>query len=157
MTARVECSNHLFMRNRGSAVLGIILIVVGFLLFPLLLTSFDDMNTARVTSIGTVITGGGETAGNMTLTSGLYDDNTDNVVNITSSSTADAPAPASYSHATKALAVSGLHESDTRAITVDYKTERQDNYLSTIIPFAPFLIFIFFLAGGGGLIYHSFR
>jgi len=145
------------MHNRGSALLGTILIVIGIILFPLLLTAFDGMNTAQVTSVSTIVTEGIETAGNMTLTSGLYDDNTDNVVSISSSNTADAPAPASYSHATKALAVSGLHESDTRAITVDYKTERQDNYLSTILPIAPFIVFIFFLAGGGGLIYRSFR
>ena len=108
MTARDERCNHLFMRNRGSAVLGIILIVLGIILFPLLLTAFDGMNTAQVTSISTITTGGGETAGKMTLTSGLYRVNTDNIVSIRSSNTVDAPAPASYSPSTKALAVSGL-------------------------------------------------
>ena len=143
--------------SKGGVAFGIILIVFAFILFPLLLDSFDDMGKESITTSATVTTGVGETVGNITLNSSLYDANTDNIIELSSTESSDDPAPAEYYENTDALEVSGLSASTSRTITVEYYSERDTGYLSSLIPVAPFFIFAMFLAGGAGLIYKSVR
>lgn len=144
------------MRGR-SAFLGLILIVVGFILFGALLTAFDSMAYTEVSSSRTISTGVGETTGDITLGNPLYASNLDNVVEISSTLTSDDPAPSSYDEGTDTLTVSGLTASEDRTLTVDYLTEREDDYVDLLRPYLPFFILLIFLAAGGGLVWHSFR
>ena len=142
---------------RGGAVIGLILIIIGIILFPVLLSSFDDMSKTDAATIGTVATGVGVTTGDVTLNSGLYDTNLDNIIDISSTDTDDFPAPSSYNENTDALTVSGLEASTSRALTVEYYTEMDTGYISTILPIAPFVVFLIFLGAGGGIMYRSIR
>lgn len=143
--------------NKGGAVLGLVVIIIGFILFGTLLTSIDSWAYAEATTAHTIITGGAATTGNITLGNPLYDANLDNISEITSSLTADDPAPSVYDEDTDTLTVSGLEVSQSRTITVTYSTERTDSVLSTLRPFVPFLVLLMFLAAGGGLIWRSVR
>lgn len=144
------------MKGKGGAVLGLILIVIGFILFGTLLTSIDSWAYAETSTARTIITGG-NTTGVMSLGSPLYDENLDNVVTLASSLATDDPAPYAYTDTGDVLTVSGLTASNTRTITATYQTERTDSVLSTLQPFIPFFVLLMFLAAGGGLIWSSVR
>lgn len=144
------------MRGRGGAVVGLLIIIVGFILFPILLTAFDDLDRTEVETSATVTTAG-VTTGNLTLNSGLYNANLDNVIEISSSDTDDDPAPNSYNSSTDALEVSGLQQSTSRTLTVSYYTERDTGYISTLLPIVPFIIFLLFLGAGCGIMYKSLK
>ena len=142
---------------RGGAVLGLILIIVGFILFPLMLNSFDDIGKTEVSTSATVVTEAEATYGNITLNSSLLDDNLDDVIEISSTDTGDYPAPYHYYANTDVLEVSGLQADTSRTLAVDYYAERDTDYIGDIMPIVPFFIFLLFLAAGGGIIYKSVR
>jgi hypothetical protein len=147
---------EVFVKGKGGAALGLILIVIGFILFGTLLTSIDSWAYAETSTVRTIITGG-NTTGVMSLGSPLYDENLDNVVTLASSLATDDPAPYAYTDTGDVLTVSGLTASNTRTITATYQTERTDSVLSTLQPFIPFFVLLMFLAAGGGLIWSSVR
>jgi hypothetical protein len=145
------------VKGKGGAALGLILIVIGFILFGTLLTSIDSWAYAETSTVRTIITGGGNTTGIMSLGSPLYDENLDNVVTLTSSLATDDPAPYAYTDTGDVLTVSGLTASGSRTMTATYLTERTDSVLATLQPFIPFFVLLMFLAAGGGLIWTSIK
>ena len=145
------------MRGKGGAVLGIIVIVFGFILFGALLTSVDSWAYTDASTSRTVTTGAGVTTGNITLGNPLYNANLDNISELTSTLDTDDPAPSAYDEDNDVFTVSGLTQSESRTIAVTYLTERTDSYLATFSPYLPFFVLLMFLAAGGGLIYKSFR
>lgn len=142
--------------GKGGIVFGFILMVVSWMLFPSLLTAFDKWGYTEVSTIAAITTEG-NTTGSITLGHALLDDNLDNVVLITSSNTSDTPAPDTYTSISKSLTIAGLEEDATRSVTVDYKTERDDDLLGTIQPFMPFFISIMLFAVGAGMAYLSWK
>ena len=141
---------------RAGGALGILLIIIAFILFPLLLNSFGELPREEVTSSSSVITGVAETTGNMTLNSGLYEDNVDHVVSIDSSDDDDLPVASEYNSVTKALVVTGLDDSSTRSLEATYYTERDDDYTSSLSSVAPFLIFASLLVSGIAVAWRSY-
>lgn len=145
------------MGRRAGSAIGVVLIIVSFLVFPLVLDSFDDIARSESSNAATVVTGVGVTSGDITLHNSLYNDAVTSVDNITSTDTDDVPLAASYTTATKELAVSGLEANSTRTITVTYNTERDDYSLSTIAPVTPLIIFICLLFSGIAMLWRSWR
>ena len=145
------------MHGKGGVALGAIVILVGIIMFGTLLTAVDSWAYTENTTARTIITGGGNTTGTMSLGSPLYDENLDKVLTLTSTLSTDNPASLSYTDTGDILTVSGLTVSETRTITAVYLTQRTDSLLSTFQPFLPFLIGFMFLAAGGGLIWSSVR
>ena len=137
---------------RAGGALGILLIIIAFILFPLLLNSFSDITREEVTST----TGVAETTGSITLNSGLFEDNVDYVVSIDSSDDDDLPVASEYNSVTKALVVTGLDDSSTRSLEATYYTERDDDYTSSLSSVAPFLIFASLLVSGIAVAWRSY-
>jgi hypothetical protein len=144
------------MKGKGSTVLGVLLLVIGFILFGTLLTSIDSWAYAEASTTRTIITDG-SLQGDVALGSPLFNENLDNVATITSTLVSDNPAPASYDSGNTTLTVSGLTDSSTRAMTVTYLTERTDSLLSTLQPIIPFFALLLFGGAGGGLILNGIR
>lgn len=143
--------------GKVGAVFGIIIIMIALILSPQLLTAFDSWSYSESTTLAAITTGPGVSTGNATLGYELFNDNLDNVTGINSTDTTDTPAPSSYSHATRALAIAGLTESATRSLTITYYTERDDSLLSTIAPFMGILIILFLIILGVGIAFASWK
>jgi hypothetical protein len=143
--------------GKAGAVFGIIIIMIALILSPKLLTAFDSWSYMESTTIAAITTGGGTTTGNATLGHELFNDNLDNIVTLNSTDSTDTPAPASYSHATKALAIDGLTASTTRSLTIEYRTVREDDLLSTLAPFMGILIILFLIILGAGIAFASWK
>lgn len=137
--------------------MGLVLIVIGFILFGALLTAFDGMVYSEVTTSRTVATGVGVSNSTMVLGHELYNANLDNVSDISSTLGTDDPAPGAYDDNTDTLTVTGLTASSSRTISVDYNTARSDTYIELLQPYLPFFILLIFLGAGGGLVYRSFK
>lgn len=145
------------MGKRSGSAIGVLLITIAFLVFPLLLNAFDEIGRAEATNTATIVTGLGETSGNITLHNSLYSDALTSVDNITSTVTADVPLAAAYSTATKQLNVSGLGANDTRSLTVTYDTARDDYSLSTLSSFTPMVLFMCLLLSGLAMLWRSWN
>lgn len=143
--------------GKGGMVLGTILIILAFGMFPFLLSAFDQWAYADSTTIAAITTGGGETAGNITLGSDLYDENLDSVIDIDTSNADDTPAPSYYNTITRALEISGLEESVTRSLTIEYRTPRDDDFLGTLRPVLPVFLCICLLGTGAAIAYTSYK
>jgi hypothetical protein len=141
----------------GTLVLAILVIVVGFVLFGVLLTSFDSMAYQEVQTIRSASTGVGESNSTIVLGHALYNANLDNVESISSTLGTDDPAPGAYNDNNDNLTVTGLTADSSRALTVTYNTARSDTYVETLRPFLPFFILLIFLLAGGGLVWRSFK
>ena len=143
------------MGRRAGSAIGVFLIAISFLVFPLLLNSFDAIGRAEATNTATIITGVGVTSGNITLHNSLYSDALTSVDNITSTVTADVPLAAAYSTATKQLNVSGLGANDSRSLTVTYGTARDDYSLASLASFTPLVLFMCLLLSGLAMLWRS--
>lgn len=144
------------MHNKGGVILGIVVIIFGFILFGTLLTAVDSWGYTSAQTIRALDTGV-STSGNITLGYELYQANLDNIDSIESSLAADDPAPSAYDEDDQKLTVGGLAQSESRTLTVEYKSPRDDSYIGTLTPILPFFVLVLFLAGGGALIYTSVR
>ncbi len=77
-------------------------------------------------------TGAGGTSANLTLPLAVLDDNLLHINSVTSNITADAPIAAVFIVGTKTLNVTGLNASDTRRLTVVYRTPSLVDYNSGV-------------------------
>lgn len=141
--------------KRLSAVGGALFII--FLLFAFsgsINTGIKNLRTDAVTVVGEIVTGMGETSGNVTLTRELFQYNLINVTTVTSSDGDDDPIASEYDEDTKELTISGLAASTTRNITVTYSAPLDDDFWSAIGPFLGIFVF-------GGVIaaalYYAFK
>lgn len=146
------------MKGMG-AVMGIIMIMVAFIMFPLIMTGTHDILTDASTEIANVTTAGGITTADVTLSPGLYNDDTDSVLAVTSSLGTDAPVAGSYVAATDALTVTGLTAADNRLLTVSYEYEATTDYtgMGALARMAPTLIFLALLGAGVGIVVAAWR
>ena len=102
-----------------------LLIVFGALLLiiatPFVFTAIDSAITDEYSqSISGVTTGAGEYAANATLGRAIYNDDDSSVTSISSNTSTDTPSAASYNSVSKIVEVSGLDESITRTLTIEY-------------------------------------
>ena len=132
----------------GRVTMGIILI---FLLLAAFATPINDgIKTWRTDDISediVVSTGAGVTSANATLSYNLYQEAIAEVQSISSNDTDDTPVASAYTDATKVLLVTGLDDSESHILTIDYYAEKDDTVMRVIGPFLAFMIFGFLLLG----------
>ena len=137
----------------GRILWAILAMILFFAFAGVISTGIHNLRTEEETqNFTSVVTGGGETSANVTLTTDPFLDKASEV-SITSSLGAgvETPVAVSYATATNDLLVGDLAASQTRTLYVVYYMERDDQYLSIIGPFLPFLVFggILFAIGFG--------
>lgn len=99
-------------------VFGAILLIIAT---PFVFTALDDALTQEyIQSFAGVDTGAGVNTANFTLGRSLYNDDTTSVSSVSSNITPDTPSAASYNSVSKLLVVSGLEESQSRTLTVEF-------------------------------------
>ncbi len=136
-------------------------IFVGILAVFLFLGGFaspitDGIKTWRTTNSTQSFartTGAGVTTSNVTLSYDLYQAATAEVIGISSNETSDAPVATTYVEATKVLLVSGLAESKTRTLAVNYYAESESQVMRVLGPFLMLLIFGAILYGIGAMMF----
>ena len=143
------------------ALMGIIMIMVSFIIFPMVMTGTHEVRTDAATATGNVTTGGGVTTGAVSLTGngGLYNDSTDSITSLASDLGADTPIVSSYNISTAVLTVGGFAASQNRTITVAYEYDATTDYtgLGSLTSLAPTLVFLALLFSGVGIVWHSFK
>lgn len=77
---------------------------------------------------------------NVTLAHDLFQANLSEVITITTNITG-APAPATYTEASKVLLIAGL-DPGTQTLTIRYYAETDDSFMRIIGPFLVFLVFV---------------
>jgi len=125
----------------GRVALGLFVIFLMFVFGSHISEGIVNLRTDSVTKVSSIVTGGGVTTGDMTLTRELFGDELTHVTSVASADPADVPIAFGYVGATKALTISGLAPSTTRDITVIYKAEKVDVFWSALGPFLGFLVF----------------
>lgn len=137
-------------------VFGAILLIIAT---PFIFAAIDDAITQEYTqSIAGVSTSAGVYSANATLGRGVYSDDARSVLDISSNVTSDTPSAATYNSVSRVLTVSGLAQSQTRTLTVEFMID------STTLPagVATFLtllrwFWVFIIIGmAGGAIYAFF-
>ncbi len=88
-----------------------------------------------------VVTAGGVTSANVTLSADLFQDDVAEVSSISSNDTGDAPAASTYTAATKVLLVSGLVAASNHTLTLTYYADTDDTVMAVVGPFLGILIF----------------
>lgn len=143
------------MGANSKVVIGLIMIAVLMIVFPLVMNATHDLQTDNQTD-ATLALGGTPPAGTCVLTEDLFSDNTDNVVSVTGDKP-EALTVTGYTPATHTLAVTGVTTSEN--VTVVYKVDALTDYtgLGTLVGMTPLLIWIGILASVLGGIYFSVR
>lgn len=100
---------------------------VVILLLGAVISAINDFQTTDVQEPYNITTGGGITTADIILSQELFGDNTISAT-VTSNFTADAPVPSTYDSSTQTLTITGLVESESRRLTIDYKTDGLWNF-----------------------------
>lgn len=133
-------------------------VFIGIVSFFLLIGVFSSSITTGIhnwrsndTTQSFVVTTGGVTTANVTLSHDLYQSNVAEVAAITSSIS---ETPVASSYASRALVLAALTPSQTRTLTIEYYAETDDSIMRIIGPFLAILIF-----GGcaGAILYGIFH
>jgi len=125
--------------------MGIIMVAVMFVLFPIVMDSSHELQTDVYTQVeAAVVTGVGEVAADVVLDEALWDDSTTHVTSVASDNVADTPAVGTYTAGTQTLNVTGLAASDTRTLTVIYEYDALTDYtgMGQMVAVAPLLLFM---------------
>lgn len=133
------------MGKGGSVLMGIIMVAVMFVLFPIVMESSHELQTDVATQTeAAVATGIGEVAADVVLTTALWADSNTNVVSVTSDNVLDTPVAGTYTAGTRTLNVTGLAANDTRALTLSYKIDALTDYtgMGQMVAVAPLLLFM---------------
>lgn len=133
----------------GRLATGVFLIIMLFAFGGTISNGITNLRTEPITNGGTVITGGGVTSGDVVLTREIFNDNLNNITSITSTDVSDTPTATTYDYLTNTLTIDGLEASQTRTLTIVYRSELVDVFWQAIGPFMPFLIFGGILAAIG--------
>lgn len=116
--------------------------------FPFLFKSIHDARMDTYSqSFASITTGAGTNSANVSLALALYNDSIINVDSCSSNLSGDSPTAAGYTTTGKVLGLSGLLESSTRTLTVNYGVASESiadlpNGSSILV----FLIYFFLLA-----------
>jgi hypothetical protein len=133
------------MGRGGSVLMGIIMVAVLFILFPIVMTSAHELQTEEATQVeAAVATGMGETSAPVVLDTALWSGASANVVSIVSDNILDTPAAGTYTAATRTLNVTGLAADDTRELILVYKVDALTDYtgMGQMVAVAPLLLFM---------------
>ncbi len=131
--------------GKGGALLGIIMVSVMFVLFPIILDSSHELQTDATTETeAAVVTGVGVTNADVVLTNDPWQDDVDYVLTITSDEVTDVPVANTYTTATNTLNITGLAADDSRTLTITYETDALGDYtgMGALVGIAPLLIFV---------------
>lgn len=144
------------MNKAMSVAVGIIMIAISFVIFPIIMDATDSILAPQKTQVVTVPTASGVTTATVTLASGVYENKTSNV-ELSSSNSNDVPVVSSASGQT--VGISGLEASSTRILTVNYASTGLNNYtgLGAIVRVAPLIVFVSILGVAIGGAYWSFK
>jgi len=148
------------MGRSGSVIVGIIMVAVMFVLFPIVMESTHSLQTDEyVQKEAAVATGAGETAADVVLDEALWDDSTTYVASVTSDNVADTPVVGTYTAGTQTLNVTGLAESDTRTLTITYEYDGLTEYtgMGAMVAVAPLLLFLGVIGAVVGGLYVGFK
>lgn len=132
--------------------------VILLLLLPASILAIDQFRLTDQEDPFNVTTAANVTLSTVTLSQELYGDETRNA-SVSSNVTDDAPIASSYNSATQVLTVTGLQESETRRLTVEYKIDRLGDYFAagTGAKVLPVLLILGILCIIGGACYLAFR
>lgn len=131
--------------------------VILILLLPASILAIDQFRLDDQSDPFNVTTGAGVTSTSVTLSQDLYGDETSNI-DVSSNITGDAPIASSYNSNTHALTITGLQESESHQLTVDYKIDRMGDYFAagTGAKILPVLLILGILCIVGGAAYNAF-
>lgn len=133
------------MGKGGSVLMGIIMVAVMFVLFPIVMDSSHELQTDSLTQAeAAVVTGVGETTADVVLDEALWSDSNAYVTSVTSDNGADTPVAGTYVAGTQTLTVTGLAASDTRTLTLVYEYDGLTDYtgMGQMVAVAPLLLFM---------------
>jgi len=146
------------MNTRGfKAIFGIIMIMVAFILFPLIMTSSNEILTDEATVSESVTTGAAGTSGWVELDEDLYEDETNNVEDVTSDDTDDSPSVDSYNAGNNSVLIDGLDTSTTRTITVTYLYDATSGFtgMTDLTQLAPTILMLALIGTGIVMLYQA--
>ncbi len=148
------------MGKSGGTIMGIIMVAVLFVLFPIVMDSSHTLQTdVEVETEAAVVTGAGVTEADVVLTHALWDASNTSVTSITSDEVTDVPVAGTYVDATKTLTVTGLAAADTRALILTYEYDGLTDYtgMGALVAVAPLLLFLGVIGAVIGGLYLNFR
>jgi hypothetical protein len=148
------------MGKSGSVILGIIMVAVMFVIFPIVMDSAHTLQTdAEVQTEAAVVTGAGVTDADIVLTEALWDDDNTYVTSITSDNVLDTPVAGVYTAGTLSLNVTGLAAADTRTLVLTYEYDGLTDYtgMGALVAVAPLLLFLAVIGAVVGGLYVSFK
>jgi len=148
------------MSRSGSVIVGIIMVAIMFIIFPIVMDASHELQTDVYTQTESdVTTGSGETAADVVLDEALWDDSTTHIDSITSDNGSDTPVAGTYTAATKTLNVTGLAESSTRTLTITYEYDALTDYtgMGELVAVAPLLLFLGVIGAVVGGLYAGFK
>jgi len=133
-------------------IFGVLFIFAGLGAFMNGLEDFRGKDFTEPHSVTTGVSGDSTT---IALANELLDDST-TYITVTSDNASDFPIPYTYVEETRQLTITGLHESDSRALTVVYLVPRLDAFTDFIAQFTPALLILTGLGLMGGSVYLVF-
>lgn len=148
------------MGKSGGVILGIVMVAVLFVLFPIVMDSSHTLQTdVEVETEAAVATGVGELTADVVLTYGLWGASNTAVTSITSDEVTDVPVAGTYVDATKTLTVTGLVAEDSRTLTITYEYDGLSDYtgMGAIVAVAPLLLFLGVIGAVIGGLYTGFK
>lgn len=148
------------MGRSGSVIVGIIMVAVMFVLFPIVMDSTHSLQTDEyVQSEAAVATGAGVTAADVVLDEALWDDATASVISITSDEVTDVPVANTYTAGTQTLNITGLAADDSRTLTITYEYDGLTDYtgMGAMVAVAPLLLFLGVIGAVVGGLYVGFK
>ena len=145
-------------------VTGIIMIAIGMIMFPLVLTGAHDINTDPQTDqyIDLNDSGTPNYSADVLLTKDVYLDDVGNVTSVTSNSGTDVPVASSLTTG-GTLTVTGLlccgTGPGTRTLSVTYDYGAAEGYtgLQSLVLIAPLILFTSLVFGGGVTAYSGYK
>lgn len=133
------------MGKGGSVLMGIIMVAVMFVLFPIVMDASHELQTDAYEQVeANVVTGAMETDADVVLDRALWGGATANVLSITSDEVTDVPVANTYTGATNTLNIRGLAADDTRTLTITYEVDALTDYtgMGQMVAVAPLLLFM---------------
>ena len=148
------------MGKNGSVIVGIIMVAVMFVIFPIVMDSAHTLQTDSYNHTEEdVTTGVGILVADVVLDEELWSDSTAYITSVTSSNEADTPVKGVYTPGTKSLNVTGLVESETRTLTIIYEYDGLEDYtgMGALVAVAPLLLFLGVIGAVVGGLYDGFK
>ena len=142
------------MGSTGKTVIGLIMVAVLMIMFPLVMNATHDLQTTEQSDATLTIS-----TADVTLTQALWQGNTAEVVSIVGNGTEGAGAITadSYVVATKVLTLAGVTDSTTATVVYDIDGLTDFTGLGTLVGLTPLLLWIGILAAVIGGIWVSVK